>query len=542
MANVRIIEQPEITTLSGGEFLVTDSQAAGTKKITPANLVAAAGGAGGSGLTEEVKQALLSIAENVTYTNGNEDYYQNLYDALYSDPVTSITLNTSSITINTLGGTSQLVATTVPAGANVSWNSSDASVATVSSSGLVTSVGYGSAVITASAGNLSADCNVLVSAVSVVSISAAYTQSGTVYPTTSLDSLKSDLVVTATWSDTTTSVVSSSDYTLTGTLAVGTSTVTVSYGGQTTTFTVTVTAAPTVTSIAAVYTQSGTVYTNDSLDTLKADLVVTATYSDSSTATVPSSEYVLSGTLTEGTSTITVTYEGATTTFAVTVTAAPRVYLYNWDFTESLIDSVSSAEAVTAAADGVSLPTRDSSGLSFNAATQRVYLGTINMPGKTIEVDVANFEFKGSTSHHIRFIMNAQYTTTTGYGLGSLIWRSSTNIGWTSYGWSSETGTGRTWSSSLWNNDLAGSTSAVLNAFSGKTVKVVYNADGHTQSLYVDDVLKGTLTDVYFNNPSSPSTHRSNKIYIGGIASEDANSGDQCYDMTITGVRIYANE
>ena len=81
--------------------------------------------------------------------------------------------------------------------------------------------------------------------------------------------------------------------------------------------------APTLTSISAVYTQSGTVYTTDTLDSLKSDLVVTATYDDSSTATVPSADYTLSGTLTEGTSTITVSYSNQTTTFTVTVSPAP---------------------------------------------------------------------------------------------------------------------------------------------------------------------------------------------------------------------------
>lgn len=70
-------------------------------------------------------------------------------------------------------------------------------------------------------------------------------------------------------------------------------------------------------SISAVYTQSGAVYETDSLDSLKSNLVVTAHYDDSSTATVTT--YTLSGTLTEGTSTITVSYGGKTTTFNVTV-------------------------------------------------------------------------------------------------------------------------------------------------------------------------------------------------------------------------------
>ena len=118
----------------------------------------------------------------------------------------------------------------------------------------------------------------------LVSISAVYTQSGTVYTTASLDDLKSDLVVTAAYTDSTTETVTT--YTLSGTLTEGTSVITVSYGGKTTTFNVTVTAPATLSSITAVYTQSGTVYDTDTLDSLKSDLVVTAVYSDSTTETV----------------------------------------------------------------------------------------------------------------------------------------------------------------------------------------------------------------------------------------------------------------
>lgn len=81
-------------------------------------------------------------------------------------------------------------------------------------------------------------------------------------------------------------------------------------------------------SISAVYTQSGTVYDTDTLDSLKANLVVTAHMSDQTTRTV--TEYTLSGTLTEGTSTITVTYGGKTTTFTVTVTEVPPYTFYDY--------------------------------------------------------------------------------------------------------------------------------------------------------------------------------------------------------------------
>lgn len=74
-----------------------------------------------------------------------------------------------------------------------------------------------------------------------------------------------------------------------------------------------------LTSISAVFTQgSAAIYTTDTLDYLKQYLVVTANYEDSTTETI--TNYVLSGTLTEGTSTITVIYGGKTDTFNVVVT------------------------------------------------------------------------------------------------------------------------------------------------------------------------------------------------------------------------------
>ena len=79
--------------------------------------------------------------------------------------------------------------------------------------------------------------------------------------------------------------------------------------------------------IDAIYTQSGTVLTTDTLDSLKDDLVVTATYTDQTTEAV--TNYTLSGTLSEGISTITVSYGGKTATFNVNVTErAPEPVVY----------------------------------------------------------------------------------------------------------------------------------------------------------------------------------------------------------------------
>lgn len=73
-------------------------------------------------------------------------------------------------------------------------------------------------------------------------------------------------------------------------------------------------------SISAVFEQGETViYDTDSLDALKSMLTVTANYDDGTSKTV--TDYTLSGTLTVGTSTITVSYGGKTATFNVAVSA-----------------------------------------------------------------------------------------------------------------------------------------------------------------------------------------------------------------------------
>lgn len=155
----------------------------------------------------------------------------------------------------------------------------------------------------------------------VVLITAVFEQGSTViYDDTALDDLKQYLTVTAKYDDNTTAILPDGAYTLSGLLEAPSSTVTVAYNGLTTTFTVNVTARPTLSSISAVYTQSDTVWSDDTIDSLKADLVVTAVYSDSTTQAVEAEDYTLSGTLDSATSTITVSYGGKTATFTVAVT------------------------------------------------------------------------------------------------------------------------------------------------------------------------------------------------------------------------------
>jgi Bacterial Ig-like domain (group 3). len=89
-------------------------------------------------------------------------------------------------------------------------------------------------------------------------------------------------------------------------------------------------------SITADYEQDRPIYTDDSLDLVRLDLVVTANYSDGTTETLADDAYELTGTLTAGTSTITVSYGGKTATVSVLVTAP----LYSVaDFAEQTLTS-----------------------------------------------------------------------------------------------------------------------------------------------------------------------------------------------------------
>lgn len=126
----------------------------------------------------------------------------------------------------------------------------------------------------------------------------------------------------------------------------GAATITATCGTKSATCTITV-SLPTLQSISAVYNQGSTViYPNSSLNDLKAGLTVTGTYTDNSTETI--TDYELSGTLTEGTSTITVTYNSLTTTFDVTVINKPASTL----ITNSLISNIQAEDGCMVEEEG----------------------------------------------------------------------------------------------------------------------------------------------------------------------------------------------
>lgn len=249
-------------------------------------------------------------------------------------------------------------------------------------------------------------------------------------------------------------------------------------------------------SISAVYTQSGTVYDTDSLNSLKSDLVVTAHYSDGTTGVV--TNYTLSGTLVVGTSTITVTYGGKTTTFMVTVTEYidTRTLLYNWDLTNSLIDTVESKEAT------VSDATQDSSGLHISSVSGYAKFENVLSPsndnGYTIEVDVASYSRQGT--NHGRFLM---FTGDNGF-----IYRSTGKWAWYSGSWT----------------DSEYTDSTMLN---GKKLTITLEKVASNTYLYTVycDSIKLVEKQLKYAGVAN--------IMLG------SNAGNSAYDSVFTAIRVY---
>ena len=118
----------------------------------------------------------------------------------------------------------------------------------------------------------------------------------------------------------------------------------------------------TLSGITAVYNGTATIYPATPLDDLKAGLTVTANYSDHTTNTVAAADYALSGTLTVPSSTVTVTYQGKTDTFAVTVTdpSGGITYSVTQDGgTDNVADSTGMVFTFSASVDSLSLSAAD---------------------------------------------------------------------------------------------------------------------------------------------------------------------------------------
>ena len=195
---------------------------------------------------------------------------------------------------------------------------------------------------------------------------------------------------------------------------------------------------------------------------------MTAHYSDGTTATVTG--YTLSGTISEGDNTITVTYMGKTATITVTgeaQSADDRTLLHNWilnDQSGSDIDTVSGAAITSYYA------VKGSDGWSIDDTWKAIYVANVCAPNRTIEWDVTT---QGAElDHGWCFVFGSD----THKGDYSIAYKNGV------WGWEDSTG----YIIDLEIPELVG-----INAFDGKTVSFCINAEGYI-SLYVDGVYLST--------------------------------------------------
>ncbi len=235
-----------------------------------------------------------------------------------------------------VGGTQQLAAQALDASGNpiagksITWTSSEPNVATVSASGLVTTVGPGSTAIQASADNSSGFAAISVSApVSTVVI----TGNGGVIPVGTTQQLTANLrdaagnslyIRTVTWTSSAPTVATVSSSGLLTAVAAGTATISATSEGRTGTAPVTtavtfpvatVTLSPAIANLVTGTAQQLTATLRDGSGSALADRAITWTTSNAAVATVSSTGLVT--TIGSGTATITAASEGKSGTSVI---------------------------------------------------------------------------------------------------------------------------------------------------------------------------------------------------------------------------------
>src|SRR6266571_2989223 len=254
-------------------------------------------------------------------------------------PVGSVTVSPAAVSL-TVGQTMQLAATpkdangTALSGRAVTWGTSNAAVATVSASGVVTGVAAGSATITATSEGQSGTAALTVTNVPVASVTVSPTAASlTVGATTQLTATPKDANGTAlsgrvvTWATSNAAAATVSASGLVTGVAAGSATVTATSEGQSGTSAITVTnvpvasvtVSPAAVSLTVAQTMQLAAVTKDAAGNVLTGRTVTWTTSNSTVATVLATGLVTG--VAAGTATITATSEGVAGTAASTVTA-----------------------------------------------------------------------------------------------------------------------------------------------------------------------------------------------------------------------------
>ncbi|HYR13281.1 MAG TPA: Ig-like domain-containing protein, partial [Mycobacterium sp.] len=289
-------------------------------------------------------------------------------------PVASVTVSPSSPTIR-VGTSTQLTAVPMDAsgaplsGRVVTWATSDAAVATVNASGLVSSSAVGSATITATSEGQSGTSTITVTNVPVatVTVSPASATIG-VGGTQQLSAVTKDSAGNAltgrvlTWSSSNTAVASVNASGLVSAVAAGSATITATSEGKSGSAAITVnivpvasvTVSPASASIFAGATQQLAAVTKDAAGNILSGRVVTWASSNTAIARVSTNGLVTG--VAAGSATITATSEGKNGTAAITVVIVPVA---------SVTVSPATATIVVTGTQQFSAVTKDSAGTTL---------------------------------------------------------------------------------------------------------------------------------------------------------------------------------
>ena len=228
----------------------------------------------------------------------------------------------------------------------------------------------------------------------VVSITAEYDSSHTVYAGDDLNSLRSYVTVVATKNNGTTRTIginATPSFTLSGDISSsGTKTITVSYSEKTTTFKVNVVALVVEDIAARMPPGVHTIYAGDSLDSLRPYLIVSALYNSGVNKVLEEFEYALSGDLsTRGNKTLTASFEGKSDSFTVNVVAlAVTSISASYDSTHTVyagdsLDSIKPYTTVTATYNSGSIENVTSFSLSGDISSSGTKTITASYGGRS---------------------------------------------------------------------------------------------------------------------------------------------------------------
>jgi uncharacterized protein YjdB len=371
---------------SGKSFTVTVTAGGGT--INGAASATVTTGADGSASLAWVLGS--TVGTQTVRGSVSADKFLDVDVTATAPPVSSVvvTLATPSIVLGTVGDQATAVVKdasgNVLQGRAVTWQSSSTTVATVSATGVITTVGVGTSTITATSEGQSGGAQLMVTQVPVSTVTTTLAAS-TITLGTAGDQANAVLKDaggnvlqgrTVTWQSSNSTVATVSATGVITTVGVGTTTITAASEGQSGGALLTVTQVPVATVAVTLATSSillgtvgdqATAVTKDASGNVLQGRVVTWQSSSTTVATVSATGVIT--TVGAGTSTITATSEGQSGGALLTVTAVPAQTIY-W----SLFD----AQATTPQIALTSLPLTASSTVT-NVPLSTTLRGTAGM-------------------------------------------------------------------------------------------------------------------------------------------------------------------